>query len=79
MGRTGNFRVHGWRTFGEVVMNREEKKILAAAKKLARKFYDDCQELFDSDGMTDDLYDCDVMQALTTAQDYANDVLEGES
>lgn len=55
-------------------MNLERK-----AKALAQKFYDDCQELFDSPEMTDALYDGDTFQALQNAQNEASEVLDEAS
>ena len=43
------------------------------AKKLARKFYDDCQTLFDNDSMTPELADGEIFSALSMAQAYAED------
>lgn len=54
-------------------MNTQEKKLARKAKKLADKFYEEAQALFDSPDMTDDLYDSDVMQALLGAQGYADE------
>lgn len=48
------------------------------AKKLAEKFYADAQELFDDPRMTERIYDGDVMQALLTMQQDAEDVESAE-
>jgi hypothetical protein len=46
------------------------------ARQLAKRFVDDVQVLFDDDGMIDEIYDGDVMQALAVAQAYAEDLAE---
>ena len=52
------------------------KDLEARAKKLAAKFAEDCQALFDSPDMNDAVYEGEVMQALVMAQSWANDVAE---
>ena len=55
-------------------MNKLELK----AKKLARKFYDDCQNLFDDDEMTPELADGEILAALALAQSCAEEASLGE-
>jgi hypothetical protein len=54
------------------------KQLEAKAKKLAQKFHDDAQALFDDDGMTEEIYDREILQALLMAQSAAGDVLQAE-
>lgn len=48
------------------------------AKALAAKFHEDAQELFDDERMTESIYDGEVMQALLTMQQDAEDVENAE-
>lgn len=51
----------------------QQRALVRAAKKLASKFYEDAQAIFDSEHMTDELYETEVMQALLGAQGYADE------
>lgn len=55
-----------------------KKELTKKAKKLAQKFYDDAQALFEDDGMDYDLSESEVFQALMTAQFYVEDVANEE-
>lgn len=59
-------------------MNAAERKLLRCAKSLAQKFFDDAQALFDDEGMTEELNDHEIFQALCVAQGYAEDVVNTE-
>lgn len=53
-----------------------KKKLRADAIALVEKFYNDCQELFDNDGMDDALYESDLFQALLQLQIEASEIRE---
>jgi hypothetical protein len=40
------------------------KQLESKARKLAQKFYDDAQSIFDDEGMTDEIYDSEIFQLL---------------
>lgn len=48
------------------------------AQRLAQKFYDDCQALFDADDMDIDIAEGAVFDALCMAQGVAQDVINEE-
>ena len=54
------------------------KRLEAKARKLAEKFFEDAQEIFDDARMTETIYDGDVMQALLAMQQDAEDVMGAE-
>ena len=52
------------------------KQLESKAAKLAQKFFDDCQVLFDDAGMDEDLAYDDIFTCLCSAQSEAEAVLE---
>jgi len=53
-----------------------KKQLETKAKRLAKKFYDDAQALFDHDDMTVDIADDEVFMSLLSAQREAEDCCE---
>ena len=51
-----------------------KKQLETKARKLAKKFYDDAQALFDHPDMTADIAEAEVFETLVCAQSYAEDV-----
>ncbi len=51
------------------------KELERKARRLADKFYEDAQRLFDDEAMTADIAEGQVFEALQLAQSYAYDVV----
>jgi uncharacterized protein YutE (UPF0331/DUF86 family) len=60
-------------------MKKGKEELEKAAKCLAQNIYSACQRIFDDVGMTDEVYDGEVMQALLTLQQNCEEVIEAES
>lgn len=54
------------------------KQLETRARKLAQRFYTDAQALFDDVGMSDEIYETEIFQALVTAQGDAEEVYLAE-
>lgn len=56
-----------------------EKQLMTKARRLAQRFYEDAQALFDDEGMSQALADDPVFAALQCAQGYAQEAAEADS
>lgn len=54
------------------------KQLERNARKLAQRFFDQAQGLFDDDGMTIEIAEGPVFEALQMAQGFAEDVINAE-
>lgn len=59
-------------------MSAKRKTLEAQARRLAQRFYDQAQALFDDEGMDIDIADGPVFDALCNAQSAAQDVIDAD-